>query len=54
MNPPSFWAHDGTLFMSMKEIGTLQWSKFPQSSKKLKGKVLKARCYPLRHLLQTI
>ena len=42
MNPPSFWAHNGALYMSMKEIAALKWSSSSQSSKKLKGKVLKA------------
>ena len=42
MNPPSFWAHNGALYMSMKEIAALKWCSSSQSSKKLKGKVLKA------------
>jgi len=42
MNPPPFWAHNGALHMSMKEIATLKWSSSSQSSKKLKGNVLKA------------
>ena len=42
MNLPPFWVHDGALYMAKNELVKLRWESDPQSSKKLKGKVLKA------------
>ena len=42
MDLPLVWAHDGTLYMAKKEVVKLGWESDSQSSKKLKGKVLKA------------
>ena len=42
MEPPPFWVHDSALYMAKKEVVNLRWESEPHSSKKLKGKVLKA------------
>ena len=42
MDPPPFRAHDGAWYMAQKEAVKLGWVPDPQSSKKLKLKVVKA------------
>ena len=42
MDPPPFRVHDGALHMAQKEVVKLGQDSDSQSSKKLKGKVLKA------------
>lgn len=44
MEPPSFWAHDGGLFVSKSYIDRVKWLSNSQSTKKFarNGKLYKA------------
>ena len=42
MDPPPLWANNGPLHTAKKELVSVGWEMASQSSKKLKGKVVKA------------
>ena len=42
MEAPPFWAHNSAPYMANKHLGMLGWETDSQSSKKLKGEVVKS------------